>query len=209
MGHDGMEVIAVTEKDTQQQVAEEVEHEEDDVVSQDHSQQVEVEVHNEKEAQASTVSFEELEGQIKAIEVERESLNNQLLRVQADYDNFRRRSREERARDSQFRAQELVENLLPIVDTFSRALQSKAESEETQAFKQGVDMVFKQFMSALETEGVEVIDPFQQPFDPHDHQAVMQDEESDLEPNTVTEVLQKGFKLNGRVLIPAMVKVRA
>jgi len=204
-----MEVTAVTEKDTQQQVAEEVEHAMTDVASQDQDQQVEADVHNENEDQDSTVSVEDLEEKIKAVEADKEALNHQLLRIQADYDNFRRRSREERAKESQFRAQELVENLLPIVDTFSRALQSQAESEETLAFKQGVDMVFTQFMSALKTEGVEVIDPLHQPFDPNDHQAVMQDEESDLEPNTVTEVLQKGFKLNGRVLIPAMVKVQA
>jgi len=204
-----MEVRAVTEKDTQQQVAEEVEHAMTDVASQDQDQQVEADVHNENEDQDSTVSVEDLEEKIKAVEADKEALNHQLLRIQADYDNFRRRSREERAKESQFRAQELVENLLPIVDTFSRALQSQAESEETLAFKQGVDMVFTQFMSALKTEGVEVIDPLHQPFDPNDHQAVMQDEESDLEPNTVTEVLQKGFKLNGRVLIPAMVKVQA
>lgn len=199
----------MTEKDTQQQVAEEVEHAMTDVASQDQDQQVEADVHNENEDQDSTVSVEDLEEKIKAVEADKEALNHQLLRIQADYDNFRRRSREERAKESQFRAQELVENLLPIVDTFSRALQSQAESEETLAFKQGVDMVFTQFMSALKTEGVEVIDPLHQPFDPNDHQAVMQDEESDLEPNTVTEVLQKGFKLNGRVLIPAMVKVQA
>ncbi|GGE47276.1 protein GrpE [Pullulanibacillus camelliae] len=203
----------MTEKDAQQATEEveneKVENEVNNEASHDQEDQAEVDVHNEKEDQESTVTVEELEEKIKRLEAEKEDLNNKLLRVQADYDNFRRRSREEKARDRQFRAQELVENLLPIADTFSRALQSEAESEETKAFKQGVEMVFKQFMSALEKEGVEAIEPLHQPFDPNDHQAVMQDEESDHEPNTVTEVLQKGFKLNGRVLRPAMVKVRA
>ena len=166
--------------------------------------QNEEQVHNESEADQEIKALEE---KVASLEADKEALNNRLLRVQADFENFKRRVREEKAKDRQFRAQDLIEDLLPIADNFSRALDSEVESEEARTLKQGVEMVYRQFIDALTKEGVEEINGLHQPFDPNEHQAVMQDEGTDHEPNTITQVLQKGYKLNGRVLRPAMVKV--
>ncbi|WP_273753138.1 nucleotide exchange factor GrpE [Alkalicoccobacillus gibsonii] len=136
-------------------------------------------------------------------------LNNRLLRVQADYDNFRRRSREEKEAAAKYRAQGFIEELLPALDNFERALSVKPESEEAKSLAQGLNMVYNQLQEALKKEGVTAIETVGQPFDPHLHQAVMQVEEEGFESNQVVEELQKGYKLKDRVLRPSMVKVNA
>lgn len=136
-------------------------------------------------------------------------LNNRLLRIQADYDNFRRRSREEKEAAAKYRAQHVIESLLPVIDNFERALLVKPEAEEAKSLLQGMEMVYRQFQDTLKNEGVEVIETIGQTFDPHLHQAVMQVEEEGFEPNQIVEELQKGYKLKDRVLRPAMVKVNA
>ncbi|WP_066156181.1 nucleotide exchange factor GrpE [Halalkalibacter krulwichiae] len=136
-------------------------------------------------------------------------LNNRLLRVQADYDNFRRRSREEKESAAKYRSQTVIEALLPVIDNFERALLVKPETEEAKALLQGMEMVYRQFQEALKSEGVEVIETVGQTFDPHLHQAVMQVEEEGFESNQIVEELQKGYKLKDRVVRPSMVKVNA
>lgn len=136
-------------------------------------------------------------------------LNNRLLRVQADYDNFRRRSREEKEAAAKYRAQGFIEELLPALDNFERALSVKPEGEEAKSLAQGLNMVYNQLQEALKKEGVTAIETVGQPFDPHLHQAVMQVEEEGFESNQVVEELQKGYKLKDRVLRPSMVKVNA
>lgn len=136
-------------------------------------------------------------------------LNNRLLRVQADYDNFRRRSREEKEAAAKYRAQGFIEELLPALDNFERALSVKPESEEAKSLAQGLNMVYNQLQEALKKEGVTAIETVGQSFDPHLHQAVMQVEEEGFESNQVVEELQKGYKLKDRVLRPSMVKVNA
>ncbi|MGO4887242.1 nucleotide exchange factor GrpE [Anaerobacillus sp. MEB173] len=138
-----------------------------------------------------------------------EELNNRLLRVQADYDNFRRRTREEKEAAAKYRAQSLVEGLLPVLDNFERALMVTTENEETKSLLQGMEMVYRQLQESLKNEGVEVIETVGQSFDPHLHQAVMQVESDEFESNQVVEELQKGYKLKDRVVRPAMVKVNA
>ncbi|MFK3940019.1 nucleotide exchange factor GrpE [Alkalihalobacillus sp. NPDC078783] len=136
-------------------------------------------------------------------------LNNRLLRVQADYDNFRRRSREEKEAAAKYRAQGFIEELLPALDNFERALSVKPEGEEAKSLAQGLNMVYGQLQEALKKEGVTAIETVGQVFDPHLHQAVMQVEEEGFDSNQVVEELQKGYKLKDRVLRPSMVKVNA
>ncbi|GAE26948.1 heat shock protein GrpE [Halalkalibacter wakoensis JCM 9140] len=136
-------------------------------------------------------------------------LNNRLLRVQADYDNFRRRSREEKEAAAKYRSQNVIEALLPVIDNFERALLVKPEGEEAKSLLQGMEMVYRQFQDTLKNEGVEVIETVGQTFDPHLHQAVMQVEEEGFESNQIVDELQKGYRLKDRVLRPSMVKVNA
>nr|WP_227934906.1 nucleotide exchange factor GrpE [Alkalihalobacillus deserti] len=180
----------------------------------------------EKETQTveeETVESEELEtevngeGEEKVIEITEEEnsqaeiaeLNNRILRIQADYDNFRRRSREEKEAAAKYRSQTVIEALLPVIDNFERALLVKPEAEEAKSLLQGMEMVYRQFQDTLKNEGIEVIDTVGQMFDPHLHQAVMQVEEEGFESNQIVEELQKGYKLKDRVLRPSMVKVNA
>jgi molecular chaperone GrpE len=144
---------------------------------------------------------------VQELENELEEAANRYLRLQADYDNFRRRTRDEKSQERKLRALELVQELLPVLDNFKRALEIETTNEETQGLKQGLEMVYRQFFDAMKKEGVEEVDALNQPFDPNLHQAVMQEETDGVEPNTVVAVFQSGYSLNGRVIRPAMVKV--
>lgn len=146
---------------------------------------------------------------IEQLEKEKEELNNRLLRVHADYDNFRRRTREEKERDAKYRSQNLVEEILPVLDNFERALNVETTNDESKSILQGMDMIYRQLLEALKKEGVSVIEAVGKPFDPNYHQAVMQVEEDGYESNTVVEELQKGYMLNNSVIRPSMVKVNS
>lgn len=168
------------------------------------SEEVETESSNSEEA---SLNGEELAKKINQLEEELKESANRYLRLQADYDNFRRRTREEKSQERKLRAQELVTDLLPVLDNFKRALDVETSSEEANSLKQGMDMVYRQLKDALTKEGVEEVDAFNQPFDPNLHQAVMQEMVEGVEPNTVVDVFQAGYSLNGRIIRPAMVKV--
>ncbi len=159
-----------------------------------------------EEANEQNLLTEE-EQQIQTLQGEVEALNNRLLRLQADYDNFRRRSRQEMEAAAKYRAQNLIESLIPAIDNFDRALGVQVESEDAKSLLQGMEMVYRQVTEALKNEGLEAIQSVGESFDPHYHQAVMQVESEDHEPNQVVEELQKGYKLKDRVIRPAMVKV--
>lgn len=136
-----------------------------------------------------------------------EEKENRLLRLQADFDNYRRRARLDQEAIEKYRAQSLVSDILPALDNFERALKVEATNEQIKSILQGMEMVYRQLEEAVKKEGVEVIEAVGQKFDPHLHQAVMQVEESSFEPNTVIEEFQRGYKLKDRVIRPSMVKV--
>lgn len=138
---------------------------------------------------------------------ERDEIQERLLRLQADFENFRRRTQKEKETDRKYRSQSLAEELIPVLDNFERALQAEVKEDANKGFVEGVKMVYNQLWSALEKEGVEEIKAKGETFDPHVHQAMMQVEEEGYESNTVIEVLQTGYKLHDRVIRPAMVKV--
>lgn len=167
----------------------------------------EKDVNTSEEAEVEEIQVEASPEEVLKQEVA--ELNNRLLRVQADYDNFRRRSREEKEAAAKYRSQTVIEALLPVIDNFERALLVKPEAEEAKSLLQGMEMVYRQFQESLKNEGIEVIETVGQTFDPHLHQAVMQVEEEGFESNQIVEELQKGYKLKDRVLRPAMVKVNA
>ncbi|WP_408006843.1 nucleotide exchange factor GrpE [Pseudalkalibacillus sp. A8] len=151
----------------------------------------------------------EEDNRVTELEKELEDIKNRMIRVQADYDNFRRRTREEKEAAAKYRAQGIVEGLLPVIDNFERALNVQTDSEQIDSYHQGMKMVYNQLIEVLKNEGVEEVPGEGEAFDPHQHQAVMQVQEDGYEDNTVVEVLQKGFKLKDRVVRPAMVKVNS
>lgn len=164
-------------------------------------------VENDEVAEKIETDNEEAIDEHEQLKRDFEELNERFLRVHADYDNFRRRTREEKEAAAKYRAQHLVEGILPVLDNFERALLVQAESEETKSVLQGMDMIYRQLLEVLKSEGVTVIEAVGQQFDPHLHQAVMQVEEEGYESNIVVEELQKGYKLHDRVIRASMVKV--
>lgn len=152
-----------------------------------------------------TRSREELLAEIARLNEELKELHNRLLRTSADFDNFRKRARQEKEELSKYATMRLVQEILPVLDNFHLAV--AAETADAESLKKGVDMVFRQFLSTLEREGVTEMNPVGKPFDPNYHEAVMQVESGDYESGIVVEELRKGYMLHDRVARPAMVKV--
>ncbi|ALC81680.1 MULTISPECIES: nucleotide exchange factor GrpE [Bacillus] len=132
---------------------------------------------------------------------------NKILRVQADFENYKRRTRTEQETIQKYRSQNIVTEILPALDSFERALQINPENDQTESLLQGMQMVQRQLVEALTKEGVEIIPAVGEEFDPTLHQAVMQVEDESYDSNVVVEELQKGYKLKDRVIRPSMVKV--
>lgn len=144
----------------------------------------------------------ELESQkCKNIEAE-----ERYKRLQADFENFRRRTRQEREDLSNFVSQAIILELLPVLDNFERAMAS-AQTQEVAAVLSGVEMIYRQFFSTLEKNGLEAVAAVGCPFDPNQHEAVMRVEDSEQEDGIVIQELQKGYAVKGKVIRPSMVKV--
>lgn len=135
-----------------------------------------------------------------------QDLRQTLQRRQADFDNYRKRIEKERADDWKRANARVVEALIPVIDGFEHALAAHREAEY-ENYRKGFELIYKQFMDNLTKLGVERIDPVDQPFDPHLHQAVDRTETADKEDGTILQVFQPGYVFHGRVLRPAMVRV--
>jgi molecular chaperone GrpE len=157
--------------------------------------------------QVDDVPIDEKEQEIQVFKAKLEEADNRYLRLQADFDNFRRRTRLDLEASQKYRAQKLITDLLPAIDNFERAMKVEADNEQTKTLLQGMDMVYRSLLDALKNEGVEAIEAVGKVFDPHQHQAVMQGEDENFGSNVVTDEFQKGYLLKDRVIRPAMVKV--
>ena len=168
-------------------------------------------------AEAATEAAEEgkvQEAEEKSPEAEIEALNAKLAenaermkRLQADFENFRRRTRQEKEELSNMVIQGFITELLPLVDNFDRAM--AAEATDAEKFQQGVEMIYNQLTEILKNKGMEVIDVTDAKFDPNFHQAVMRVQNPDLEDDTIAAELQKGYMVKGKVIRPSMVQVVA
>jgi molecular chaperone GrpE len=143
------------------------------------------------------------ESETAKLRTERDALFDRLARLQAEFDNFRKRQTKENQDFRDYALNNAILGLLPIVDSFDRALQAPDGSE----FRKGVELINRQFHDALTKLGVEPIQAAGQPFDPNLHQAVQTVESEDLPTNHVVDELQRGYKLKDRLLRPAMVTV--
>lgn len=152
------------------------------------------------ELTAANAKIAELEGKLEEAE-------NRIYRLQADFENSRRRARLDLEASEKYRAQSLISDLLPALDNFERALQMEAENEQAKSILQGMEMVYRSLVEAIKKEGAEQIEAVGKEFDPHMHQAVMQVEDENFDSNIVVEEFQKGYKLKDRVIRPSMVKV--
>gem|GEM_PF-128237 len=143
---------------------------------------------------------------IKSLENKIKDQEEAILRLNAEYANFRRRTAEEKATIGLYANEKVFNELIPVIDNMKRALEA-FEGKERPLFV-GVDMVYKQLLDALKSSGLESIDAeLGQEFDPNLHMAVMQEASDEYEPGKILMVLQKGYKLDKKVLRASMVKV--
>lgn len=143
---------------------------------------------------------------IKKLTEENASLFDQLLRKQAEFENFRKRTEKEKAEFTRYANFEIARELLPVLDGFERALKVEAV-EAVDGFKKGMELVYKQLLDALQKAGLKPIEAVGHKFDPHFHQAVVHEERHDVEENIVIEEFRRGYLFQGRLLRAAMVKV--
>ncbi|MDD7593211.1 MAG: nucleotide exchange factor GrpE [Peptoniphilaceae bacterium] len=133
-----------------------------------------------------------------------EPLRLQLVRLQADFQNYRKRVERDRESTVRFANEKLLRQLLEVVDNFERALGSEKEHDQ---FYQGMELIHQQFVNLLTNNGLEEIESDGEAFDPNLHQAVSAEESDTVASHHVIATLQKGYRLNGKVIRPAMVKV--
>lgn len=145
----------------------------------------------------------ELEEKNKKIE----ELNDRLLRSAAEFDNFRKRSEKEKSAMYDMGVRSMIEKILPIVDNFERGLGAITENEKESAFAQGIEMIYKQLLTALDDIGLKPIDAVGKEFDPNLHNAVMHGEDENLGENIVSDEFQKGYTYHDMVVRHSMVKV--
>ncbi len=149
-----------------------------------------------------------LENELAAVRQEKDGFYNQMLRTQADFENYKRRSRQEFEQLCLFAGEELMKKILPVLDSMERAIACfDSASENACNWQEGVELTLRQFQSILKTDGLEEVPAVNELFDPQLHEAVLQEESDNFEHTTVVEQMQKGYKYKGKLIRPALVKV--
>jgi molecular chaperone GrpE len=162
-------------------------------------------------APVESVAPVELAGQVTNLTAERDQLvreksdmQDRVLRLQAEFDNFRKRSEKDRSEFAQYAGMEIVREILPVLDNFELALKADASGKD---YVKGVEMIYDRMASTLKKMGLEPIDTTGAKFDPHVHQAVEKVQTEDAEDHTVLSDFQRGYRFKGKLLRPSMVKV--
>jgi molecular chaperone GrpE len=166
--------------------------------------EIDAEVDAEVEAEAEE---DAIAADLAKARAEAESYLDDLRRLQADFDNYRKRTLREQTARAASASQALVTRLLPVLDNFELAVSAAEQSRDFDRMLKGVEMVFGELRLALEGEGLVKIEAEGKPFDPERHEAVIAVEEEDTEPGMVVDIVRAGYELRGKVLRPAMVKV--
>jgi len=151
---------------------------------------------------------EEVQEEVKDdFQVKYEDLNNKYLRLAADFDNFRKRTIQEKEELSKYASCEVLKKLTTVLDTFDRAQEHLKEIDNCQTVKESYDVAIKQLIETLKKCGMEEIEALGKEFNPNEHEAITQVPTSEFEPDTVAFVAQKGYKMGDRVIRPALVGV--
>ncbi len=156
------------------------------------------------QGEVMTDELEQLRAERDNIRTDREELRELLLRRQAEFDNFRKRTERERSEYLQYASMEAVRELLPVLDDFERALKTDAGNAD---YAKGVELIYGRMVDALKKLGLEPIATEGQIFDPHLHQAIERVPTSDFPDNTVLGEFQRGYNFKGKLLRPSMVRV--
>lgn len=144
---------------------------------------------------------------VSELQKQRDDLYDRLLRTSAEFDNYRKRIERERQQATESASSGILSDLLPLVDDFERALDAPAGTDGGDAYRQGVELIYKQLLDLLRRRGVRPIEALGADFDPHFHQAVSYDPVEGHRDGEVLEEFRRGYMLGDRLLRPAMVKV--
>lgn len=139
------------------------------------------------------------------LRAERDALLDRLARLQAEFDNARKRAAREQQEFREFAAVDVIKNILPVLDSFERAL--KAPATDSSDLRSGLELIYRQFQDALQKLGVQPIPSVGKPFDPRVHEAIEMVDTTEAEDHHVLDELQRGYKYKDRLLRPAMVRV--
>lgn len=166
------------------------------------------EANDEASKNADTAENEvDLQAELEKLTAEVKEKSDKALRLQADFENFRRRTSKEKEELAAVVTQGVMKDMLPLLDNFERAM--AAETTDMETFQKGVEMIFTQFQEVLKKNGLEHIETEGKKFDPNFHQAVMRVQNDELEDDDIAQELQKGYMVKGRVIRPSMVQVVA
>ncbi|MCW4153569.1 nucleotide exchange factor GrpE [Halomonas sp. 18H] len=184
---------------------------EPEVVDGDLEDTIEEAIENAEQDEVESESSDNPEAEMLAAKVEElekslSEANDKAMREAAEVQNVRRRAEQETEKARKFALEKFVKELLPVVDSLEKALDAMGE-DASEVHREGVSMTLKLQLDVLNKFGVEVVDPAGEPFDPQYHEAVTMVPNAEMDPNSVMEVIQKGYLLNGRLVRPAMVVV--
>lgn len=171
------------------------------------SDKIAKEIKNKKDIQSDKIDDEldKIKQELEEKQQEAEKYKNLFLRSKADFENYRRRAKRDIQNAQLYAAEDLVIDILSVVDNFERALSSVEDKSDS--VYEGVELIYQQLIKILNKHNIKEIEAEGKPFDPRYHQAVMQVETEEYENNTITEVIQKGYLYNSKVIRPSMVKV--
>ena len=156
------------------------------------------------------VTVESLQAELEQAAEQALKFKDVALRAEAEMQNVQRRAIKDLEKAHKYGSEKLIQNLLPVIDSLEKAVESAetaADEAANNAVVEGVGLCLKMLTDVLGKEGVETLDPMGEPFDPNHHQAMSMVENPDVEPNSVVAVIQKGYTLNERLVRPAMVMV--
>ena len=161
-----------------------------------------------KKKEDKVKTIEEMETKLKSVQEEAKQTYDRLLRVSAEFENYKKRSAREMAEFKKFSNESLLKEMLPVVDNLERAINSSRDDKTANnSLIEGVDITLKDILKVFEKFGVKQVESLGKTFDPNFHHAVMQEETGDHPKNTVLKELQTGYIMHDRLLRPAMVVV--
>ncbi len=181
--------------------------EEKETTTQEIKEEAPLEEENSKTDEEETTQDETSQEQKEDFEQKYEDLNNKYLRLAADFDNFRKRTTQEKEELSKYTTVQVLKKIAAVLDTFDRAKEHLKDIDNCQTVKDGYEVAYKQFVDTLKKIGMQEIEALGQAFNPNEHEAITQVPTDEYEPDTVAVVAQKGYKLEDRIIRPALVGV--
>ncbi len=181
---------------------------EEDTVEESSVEEDSVEETDGEQLAKEEISIEELQKELKLAKQKAEENWDKVVRSQAEMDNLKRRTQKDLENAHKYGLEKFAKELLSVIDSLELGIQaSTSDAPEVVSLREGSELTIKQFESVFAKFNIEAIDPLGQPFNPELHQAMTMQPSADVEPNTVINVFQKGYVLNGRLIRPAMVVV--